>query len=214
MAEEKVYMPPVMLKYYLITDRKQCSSEDDLPKAVKEALKAGFKAVQLREKDLPTIDLYNLALKIRGITSETNALFFVNDRIDIALAVGADGVHLGWQSLPVMKVREMLGPDDWLGVSTHSIEEAIKAEKGGASYITIGPIFTTPSKEGIIKPLGVEPLKILREKLSIPIIAVGGINESNVKEVLKAGANGVAMIRPILTSKDPFFAARKIIENA
>lgn len=208
--DEKVFIPPVLLRHYLITDSKLCTI-DKLPNIVRAALKAGFKAVQLREKELSTIELYNLAKILREITSEANALFFINDRVDIHLAVGADGVHLGWKSMPVKKVRAMLGLDDWIGVSVHSVEEAKKAEQEGASYIIVGPIFETPSKAPYMKPLGLDILTKLKKEISIPFIAVGGIDESNTKSVFESGASGVAMIRCIMTAKDPNITAKNII---
>lgn len=208
--EEKIFLPPLLLRYYLITDTKQCSAER-LPQIVREALSAGFKAIQLREKDMATIELYNLALKLREITAEANALLIINDRIDIHLAVGADGVHLGWKSIPVEKVRSMLGSDDWIGVSAHSVEEAIKAEKEGASYITISPIYRTHSEE-YFSPRGVSIIEELKLKISIPIIALGGINETNAKDCFQAGATGVAMISRIVAAADPYKAAKSIID--
>lgn len=210
---EKVFLPQVLIKHYLITDTTKCPVEQ-LPGVVEEALKAGFKAVQLREKNLSTKEQFELAIKLREITAKANAILIINDRVDIYLASNADGVHLGWQSMPVKKVRQLLGKDDWIGVSAHSVEDAIKAEEEGASYVTISPIFDTGDKSYPQTPLGVNIIKELRREIKIPIVALGGINENNAKEVFEAGASGIALIRSILSVKEPFIAAKNIIESS
>jgi len=190
----------------LITDRNLC--KQPLLHTVKLALEGGVKTVQLREKELATHELYSLACELRKITSDFKANFIVNDRVDIALAVEADGVHLGWQSLPFGVVRELLGFEKLIGVSTHNRQEALQAQEYGADYITFGPIFDTPSKAGLLKPTGVEEMQKLKKEIHIPIVALGGINEKNVESVLKGGADGIAVISSIMQADDPEDAAR------
>jgi len=183
---------------YLITDRRLFSSDNDLTRAVEEALSAGVRAVQLREKDLPTRDLLEMADRFRKITGRHNAKLFINDRLDIALSVGADGVHLGQSGIPVRAVREVVKNKLMIGCSTHSTREAIEAQGGGADFITFGPLFHTPSKLKYGEPLGLEALREVSKKITIPIFGIGGIKSENIKDILHAGAAGVALIRGIL----------------
>jgi thiamine-phosphate pyrophosphorylase len=185
-------------RLYLITDRKLFTNDYSLFTGIEDALKAGVKAVQLREKDLGIRDLLDMAYKMRKMTRIYNAKLFINDRVDIALAVAADGVHLGQQSIPADAVRKIVQDKLMIGVSTHSIEEAISAETQGADFITLGPVFETPSKMKYGKPVGVDILREAQEKISIPIFAIGGIKEDKVYDVINAGADGIALISGIL----------------
>ncbi|HWR89899.1 MAG TPA: thiamine phosphate synthase, partial [Dissulfurispiraceae bacterium] len=133
-------------RVYLVTDRRLFSGIDGLLEGIEEALKGGVKAVQVREKDLTTRELLSLSYRMRDVTGRYGASLFINDRADIALAVGAEGVHLGQASMPVRAVRKVLPDDMLIGVSTHSVEEALQAEEERADFITIGPVFPTPSK--------------------------------------------------------------------
>jgi len=189
----------------LITDRNLC--KQPLSHTVKLALKGGVKTIQLREKGLTTFELYSLACELRKITSEFKANFIVNDRVDIALVVEADGVHLGWQSLPFPVVRRLVGSERLIGVSTHNRQEALQAQEYGADYITFGPIFDTSSKAGLLKPTGVEEIQKLKNEINLPIVALGGINEKNVESVLKGGADGIAVISSIMQADNPEEAA-------
>ena len=164
--------------------------------------------MQLREKGLPTHELYSFACELRKLTSDFKANLIINDRVDIALAVEADGVHLGWQSLPFPVVRRLVGSERLIGVSTHNRQEALQAQSCGADYITFGPIFDTPAKEGLLKPTGVEEIKKLKNEINLPIVALGGINEKNVESVLNEGADGIAVISSIMQADDPEDAAR------
>lgn len=197
-------------KLYLITDRKQ--TKLPLPEAIRLALEGGVRSVQLREKDLPIRDLLALSRELRVITKEFNAKLFINDRVDVAIAVNADGVHLGHESMPVEAVRKIVGKDMLIGVSTHNLEEAMAAESGGADFITFGPIFETPSKVKYGLSVGMEALKILNNKLEVPIFALGGIKSGNIVQVMGAGSAGVGMISEILTADDIRQTSHKIIE--
>ncbi|WP_333654291.1 thiamine phosphate synthase [Dissulfurispira sp.] len=200
-------------KLYLITDRKLFADSGEMFTAVEEALKAGVKAVQLREKDLPTRELLDMAYGMRELTARYNARLFINDRADIALCVGADGVHLGQSSMTAYAVRKVVGDKFMIGVSTHKLEEALTAEKEGADFITFGPIYPTPSKLKYGKPVGVESLKKIAERVVIPVFGIGGIKPDNAKEVVNAGAYGVALISGILGEVDITSAAKGYLKT-
>jgi thiamine-phosphate pyrophosphorylase len=198
-------------RFYLITDRKQIADRYSLTAAVREALKGGVKAIQLREKDLDTLELLKLAYKMRKMTRKYNTKLFINDRIDVALAAGADGVHLTQNSIPAGAVRKVVKNKLLIGVSTHSLKEAKEAEKAGADFITLGPIYRTPSKLKYGKPLGLDKLAEVSSKIKIPVFAIGGIKSHRVKTVSKAGAYGVAMISEIFGAEDIEEKAKEII---
>ncbi len=187
-------------RLYLITDRNVATKP--LPEAVRLALEGGVKAVQLREKDLPVRELLSLAQELRAITREFGAKLFINDRVDVAVAVEADGVHLGGNSMPVSAVRKIVGMDMLIGVSTHNLDEAKAAEAGGADFITFGPIFETPSKSKYGIPVGVIAIRSIKNEVAVPIFAIGGINSGNILQVMSAGAEGVAMISAIMTAEN------------
>ncbi len=189
------------LGFILITDRKVCGKK--LTNIIEQAIEGGVGTVQLRERDLSTSDLYSLAKEIREITERKGANLIINDRVDIAIAVDADGVHLGWQSLEIDIVRRMIGQDKIIGFSAHSLKEAERAGNSGADYVTISPIFDTVNKDYFIKPLGVGEIGKIKEQINIPVIALGGINENNVNVVLKNGADGIAVISAVLLSDNP-----------
>jgi len=189
-------------KLYLITDRRLFTDYYSLFTAVEEALDGGLKAVQLREKDLEIRELLQMAYKMREITKKYKAKLFINDRVDIALAVDADGVHLGQSSIPPSAARKVAGNKLIIGASTHGIKEALETEKSGADFITFGPIYKTPSKLKYGKPPGIDVLRKVKSKVSIPVFAIGGIKTDMVKEVMDAGADGIALISGILGAED------------
>ena len=203
--------PADILSLILITDRTLCKRP--LLETVKSALKGGVKAVQLREKGLATRELYTLANELRKMTSDFGAGLFINVRVDIALAVDADGVHLGWQSMPVSVVRGLLGVKKLIGVSTHNRLEALQAWNDGADYITFGPVFYTPSKVGLLDPVGVDALRGLKDEVHAPIVALGGIHERNVEAVLESGVEGIAVISSILSADDAEKASRGLFDK-
>ena len=172
-----------MIRYY-VTDRRQ----GDVLTYASRAIRHGVDMIQIREKDLPTRDLLDLVSRVRDLAAGTNTRILVNDRLDIALAAGVDGVHLPSDGLPARKVRPFI---KLLGVSTHTLEEAIDAERDRADFIVFGPVFDTPGKSAV----GVEPLRQLTSRIKIPVLAIGGITAENSKEVLDAGAAGIAGIR-------------------
>lgn len=200
--------PPDNLPLVLITDRNLC--KHPFLNTIKLALKGGVTTVQVREKGLTTHELYSLALELREVTSDFNANLIINDRVDIALAVEADGVHLGWQSLPFPVVRRLLGSEKLIGISTHGRQEALQAKDFGADYITLGPVFETPSKSGLLQPTGTGEIQNIKNEVKIPVIALGGINVENVEAVLAAGADGIAVISSIMYADDPEDAAKNL----
>jgi thiamine-phosphate pyrophosphorylase len=164
-------------------------------------LRGGARIVQLREKGYSTADLTRLALRFREMTDRAGALLIINDRVDVALAAGADGVHLGQDDLPAKAAREMAA-ELLVGVSTHSLEEALQAEADGADYVNIGPIFPTATKAGLSDFLGPEAIAAIGPKLGIPFTVMGGISEENIDEVLAHGARRVAMVTGITRAPD------------
>lgn len=200
-------------RLYLITDRKLFPDNAALLFAVESALKGGVKAIQLREKDLPTRELLDLAYKMRELTVKYSAKLFVNDRLDIALSVDADGVHLGQSSIPAGAARKVAGDKLLIGLSTHGLEEAKKAQDDGSDFITFGPLYPTPSKLKYGEPVGVGLLKELRQSVSIPVFGIGGIKEDSIKEVMEASASGIALISGILGAKDVKMTAQEYLKE-
>ncbi|GBC81663.1 Thiamine-phosphate synthase [bacterium HR10] len=183
--------PPLL---YLITDRTLCGTRSVLD-LIEEAARAGVDLIQIREKDLPTRQLCALVEEAVARIAGTPARLLVNDRVDVALTCGAHGVHLTTQSLPAAVVREIVGPEVVIGVSTHSLEEAHAAEAGGADFLVLGPVFETPSKKPYGPPLGLETFARIAARLRIPVLAIGGITPENAPAVLAHHAAGVAAIR-------------------
>jgi thiamine-phosphate pyrophosphorylase len=197
---------------YLITDRMQTAGRS-LPAVVADALRGGLRAVQLREKDLAAGQLFELAVELRQLTSEYGAKLLINDRIDVALAVDADGVHLGKGGLPVAEARRILGNSRLIGYSAHSTDEAARAQLDGADFVTLGPVYHTPSKAPYGEPLGLNALTEAAGVVTIPVFALGGVKPSSVAEVLSAGARGVAQISAIMTAQDPALATESLLRT-
>ena len=193
------------LRLMVISDHTQ--SRRPLIDALKAALEGGVTAIQLREPEWSARELLQAATELRTITQRHHALLIINDRLDVARAVQADGVHLGWRSLPVSAARELAGDDFLIGFSAHNAEEAREAEQQGADYITIGPVYPTPSKKGLVPVLGIEGVRNALKDVRLPAVALGGIQADNAREVLKTGVRGIAMIRGILNQDDPQAAA-------
>ncbi|MGB9975448.1 thiamine phosphate synthase [Thermovenabulum sp.] len=181
---------------YLVTDRTYLKGRS-LFDAVEEAINAGVTVVQLREKNISDREFYEMGLKLREVTKKYGVPLIINDRVDIAIAVDADGVHLGQEELPAKVVREVIGYKKIIGVSASSLKEAEEAYKYGADYIGVGAIFPTPSKKDA-KYVGLQTLKEITEKIPIPILAIGGISKENIQEVLKYNIKGVCCISAIL----------------
>jgi thiamine-phosphate pyrophosphorylase len=180
---------------YPVTCERLSAGRSDL-EVLQEVLAGGARIIQLREKEYSAKDLYYLALKFRELTAREDVLLIINDHLDIALAVEADGVHLGQDDLPVPAARQ-IAPELLIGASTHSMQQALQAEREGADYVNIGPIFPTKTKEGAEHFLGPEAVSTIGRELGVPFTVMGGINESNMDEVLIRGARRVAMVTGI-----------------
>lgn len=178
---------------------------------LQQALDGGGEAIQLREKDLGGRELFSLAEAARKLTQRYHARLLINDRIDIALAVDADGVQLSKASIPVDSARILLGRQQLLGASTHSLEEAAEAERNGADFILFGPIYFTPSKAPYGAPQGLAALKKVVEKISLPIYAIGGIKPENIADTYRTGVRGVALISAVMSAADPRAATKKLL---
>ncbi len=200
---------PVDFRVYLITDRKQAKGGDILA-AVAAALDGGIRAVQLREKDLGGRELFRLAEAMRRLTRRYGARLFVNDRLDVAYAAGADGAHLGGGSIPVREARKLLGPRALIGRSVHGAEELLAAERDGADFATFGPVYATPSKAVYGPPLGVAALAAACAESKLPVFALGGVGPGNMTETMKAGAFGIALISAVVAAADPRAAALEL----
>ena len=189
-------------KLYLITDRKLFATRDAMLKAIEKALRGGLNVVQLREKDLSTRELLSLAYRTRALTAAYGAKLFINDRVDIALSVDADGVHLGNRSMPVQAARKASEGRLMIGVSTHNLQEAQQAQGDGADFITLGPVYETPSKMHYGRPVGLSVLGEVSGSNGLPVFAIGGITIGRIEEVLAQGAYGAAVISAVLAAED------------
>lgn len=197
-------------KLYLVTDRSQMGSTDEFLDRVAQALQGGVQIIQLREKTANAKEIVELGKKVRELCSIYDALFIINDRVDIAHIVGADGVHLGQDDLDIDSARHLLGKDAIVGISTHCPEQAIKAVESGADYIGVGPVFETPTKPGR-KSVGLEYVEWASKNVNIPWYAIGGINTENADEVIKAGATKLAVVRAIINADNPQTASETFI---
>lgn len=198
----------VNYKLYLVTDR-DLLKNTDLYTAVEEAIKGGVTLIQLREKDLTTLEFYNTALNIKKVTDKYNIPLIINDRMDIALAVNASGVHIGQKDIPCTIARKILGNDKILGVSATTLSQAIKAEKEGADYIGVGAIFHTSTKQDA-NPVSIDMLKEIKETLSIPVVAIGGITIKNIHQLDSSNIDGIAVISDILGKEDIRLASENL----
>ncbi|RLF86793.1 thiamine phosphate synthase [Thermococci archaeon] len=198
------------LKLYVITDRGLKPEVE----SVRQALEGGATAIQMRIKDASTREMYEIGRELRKLTNEYDALFFVDDRIDVALAVNADGVQLGPEDMPIEVAKE-IAPNLLIGASVYSLEEALDAEAKGADYLGAGSVFPTKTKSDV-RVIGLEGLRRIVESVSIPVVAIGGINRENAREVLKTGVDGIAVISAVMGANDVKRATeelRKIVEE-
>jgi len=195
---------------YLILDTEALGGRDAVETA-RQAIQGGASVIQLRDKTSPKGELIAIAHALRQVCSESGALFIVNDYLDVALACDADGLHVGQGDLPLPEARRLLPGDRILGCSTATVEEAVRAQEGGADYIGVGSIYPTPSKTDT-RPAGLETLRKVKERVSIPVVAIGGINEDNVAGVMAASADAVAVISAVLGAGDVREASRRLTE--
>ena len=199
-------------KLYLVTDSSKFESQDKFLDAVASALQGGVQILQLREKTANAKEFVELGKKVRELCSLYNAIFIINDRVDIAHIVGADGVHLGQDDVDIHSARHLLGKDAIVGLSTHAPEQALKAVELGADYIGVGPVFETPTKPGR-KSVGLEYVEWASQNIDIPWFAIGGINLKNTQEVIEAGASRIAVVRAIINSPSPEEASNGFLEK-
>ena len=206
-------MKPENIDYslYLATDR-GLSRGRTTQHIVEAALRGGVTCVQLREKTCSTREFIAQALSIREHLKKHNVPLIINDRVDIAQAVNADGVHLGQSDMPIEMAKAILKDSMVIGISAESIKDAVQAEKDGADYIGVSPVFATPTKTDIAPPLGLEGLREMRKSVKIPLVGIGGLNIKNAGEVIKNGADGVAVVSAIVAADDPEKAARELIK--
>ncbi len=197
-------------RLYAITDLK--TSDPDILKKIDAAYRGGADIVQLRSKTLSDRELIALARKIRLMANRRRKLFFINDRVDLAIIAGADGVHLGQEDLPVEEARKLsrkAGAKLFIGKSTHSLEQAQTAAREKVDYIGVGPVFQTPTKPGRT-PVGLELVKKVSQKVKIPFVVIGGIDEANIDRVLAAGATRIAVVRAVFAANNPYEASRRL----
>ncbi|PWA13329.1 thiamine phosphate synthase [Pueribacillus theae] len=187
-------------RLYVITGEEFHPSRT-LKEVMREAMEGGADFIQLRDKKSTKKQVLEKAKMLRELTNEFDVPFIVNDHIDVALAVGADGIHLGQDDLPLVEARKLVG-DKIIGISTHSIEQAREAERNGADYIGVGPIFPTKSKEDVVEPVTVSYLREVANEIKIPFVPIGGIKLHNVDEVLNAGGKSVCVISEVVGSSD------------
>ncbi len=211
MTEKKAFD----LSLYLVTDRRMTTNLS-LPALIKKAVAGGVTVIQLREKECPTKEFFELALEVKKVIPPEIPLI-INDRLDIALAAGADGVHLGQADLPVEVARKLLGPKAIIGLSVKNFEQLQQAKNLPVDYLAISPVFPTPTKTDTGPAWGLEGLAQARRLTGRPLVGIGGINETNAFQVIRAGADGIAVVSAICASHDPEQASRKlrqIIEQA
>ena len=197
------------LSLYLVTDK-----SDDVEKflnTIEEAIKGGVTVVQIREKTAATLDFYNLALKVKEITEKYNVPLIINDRVDVALAVDADGVHVGQSDMPCDVTRRLIGEDKILGVSAATVDEAQKAQLDGADYIGTGAVFPTATKDDAPSVTKKE-LKEVVESIDIPVVAIGGINLENASELTDTGIAGLSVVSAIMSSDDPKKSSEELLK--
>jgi len=194
---------------YLVTDRELAGGRP-LPWLVDAAVRGGVTAVQVREKRCTTREFLRLAREVKEVLAGRGVPLLINDRVDVALAAGADGVHLGQSDLPVADARRLLGDDALIGLSVETAEQADEAEASGADYLGVSPVFRTPTKIDTLAEWGLDGLRALRARSKRVLVAIGGINESNAADVIRAGADGLAVVSAICAAPDPREAARRL----
>jgi thiamine-phosphate pyrophosphorylase len=196
--------------YYFITDSNLSLAGNEID--VISAVSCGVEVVQYRNKNAETREMYVEALRLADICRQAKSIFLINDRLDIALAVDADGVHVGQSDMPCLLARRLLGPDKIIGVTVHNLNEAIQAESDGADYLGVSPIFETATKPDAGNPAGIGLLEEIREQVDIPLAAIGGINHANAPQVIRAGADAICAISSVVAREDPAMEIRKFQE--
>lgn len=203
--------PDIDYTLYLCTDR-QLMTTETIEESVELAIQGGVTVVQLREKECTSREFYEMAKTVKTITDAYEVPLIINDRIDIALAVGADGVHLGQKDIPVGVARDLLGADKIVGATANTVELAKEAWHAGADYLGAGDVFGTTTKSDT-KHITLDDLKAIRDAVEIPVVAIGGVNEENIALLKPTGVDGAAVISAVVGQKDITAAAEKLISN-
>ncbi|MDO5862012.1 MAG: thiamine phosphate synthase [Thermoplasmata archaeon] len=198
-----------MFDLYVVTDKGLSKGRTDAETA-RLAYEGGADAVQLRMKNADGAEMLAQAREIAAIAAEMDRFFFVDDRVDVAIASGADGVHLGQSDIPVEVARELMGTDAIIGVSVQTVEQAIRAQENGADYLGVGSIFTTSTKPDAVQAIGLGPVFEIRQAVDIPVVAIGGINRGNIQDVIRAGADSAAVVSAVVAQDDPRAAAHEL----
>ncbi|SFM78640.1 thiamine phosphate synthase [Thermodesulforhabdus norvegica] len=201
------------LALYLVTDNRFVPEGKSLKDVVESAIRGGVTAVQYREKEASTRKMIEEAGELRNLCRSCEVLFLVNDRVDVALAVEADGVHLGQDDMPLHLARKILGSGAIIGITVHNDLERRAAEQNGADYVSFAPVFATSTKPDHQTPLGISGLEQLVRAATVPSVAIGGINLDNVEEVYKTGVDGVCVVSAIMGATDPELAAQAFLER-
>ena len=201
-------MKKLNLSLYLVTDKSD--DEEKFLKTIEEAIQGGVSVVQIREKTKDTLDFYKLALKVKKITTKYNVPLIINDRVDIALAIDADGVHVGQSDMPCDITRKLIGSNKILGVSAATIDEAKKAQGDGADYIGTGAIFPTSTKDDAPK-ITKKDLKEIVDSIDIPVVAIGGITVENAHTLTDTGIAGLSVVSAIMSSDNPKESSKKLL---
>lgn len=201
--------PELDLSLYLVTDSRGVSDEE-FDRIVEAAVRGGVTLVQLREKTCSSREFYDKALRLKNILSAYKVPLIINDRLDIALAVDAEGLHIGQSDLPYSVARKLLGPDKIIGLSVESIEDAKLANTLDIDYIGISPVFSTPTKTDTAPALGLEGAAQINALSVHPSVGIGGINRANVASVIKAGCEGVSLVSAIMSAEDPALASKEL----
>ena len=194
---------------YLVTDRELCGVRG-VESVVAQAVKGGVRYVQLREKDTTTRDFIELAARIKDILAPMRVPLIINDRVDVALAVGADGVHVGQEDMPYQTARRIMGPSALIGLSVESWDDVVAAQSLDVDYLGVSPVFATPTKTDTKGVWGLEGLARIKAYSRHPLVGIGGINAANAKAVVKAGAGCVAVVSAICAAEDPHLAAKEL----
>lgn len=194
---------------YLVTDR-NLSLGGSTADIVRAAVAGGATCVQLREKACGTREFLAEARAVRDVLAGTDVPLVINDRVDVALAVGADGVHLGQKDMPLADARRLTGRSMFIGISAECVEDAVRAEREGADYVGVSPVFATPTKTDTARPLGLDGIAAIRAAVSLPLVGIGGIGPANAADVLRAGCDGIAVVSAIVSAADPQRAAAEL----
>lgn len=198
-----------MFELYAITDRKMLGETSEV-EAARLCYAGGADVVQLRAKDMDGGEMLALAKEMQAVANEYNKFFIVNDRLDVAILAGADGVHLGQSDIPVKEARRIAGDDMLIGVSVDNVEQAVKAVEDGADYLGVGSIFTTSTKPDAEQGIGLDAIYEIRQAVDVPIVAIGGINKGNILDVIHVGADGAAVVSAIMAKEDIKAAAHEL----